>query len=86
MERPIRKVGDLINVTGTSHLGIILKIHEKAGQNKFYLVHDNITNKEKWIHESAVSEIEITQEDIEGVNITVTECVKWADQLTKTTD
>ena len=39
---------------GTNHLGIILKVHEKAGQNKFYLVHDNITNKEKWIHESAV--------------------------------
>ena len=54
MERPVRNIGDLINVMGTNHLGISLKVHEKAGQNKFYLVHDNITNKEKWIHESAV--------------------------------
>jgi hypothetical protein len=54
MERPIRKVGDLINVMGTSHLGIILKIHEKAGNTRFYLVHDNVTNKEKWMHESTI--------------------------------
>ena len=54
MERPVRDIGDLINVMGTNHLGIILKVHEKAGQNKFYLVHDNITNKEKWHHESVI--------------------------------
>jgi len=54
MERPIRKVGDLINVMGTSHLGIILKIHEKAGNTRFYLVHDNVTNKAKWMHESNI--------------------------------
>lgn len=39
---------------GTNHLGVILKVHEKAGQNKFYLVHDNVTNKENWHPESAV--------------------------------
>ena len=54
MERPVRNIGDLINVMGTNHLGIILKVHEKAGQNKFYLVHDNITNKENWHHESVI--------------------------------
>jgi len=54
MEKPVRNIGDLINVMGTSNLGIILKVHEKAGQNKFYLVHDNITNKEKWHHESVI--------------------------------
>ena len=54
MERQERNIGDLINVMGTSNLGIILKVHEKAGQNKFYLVHDNITNKEKWHHESVI--------------------------------
>jgi hypothetical protein len=30
------------------------------------------------------AEIEITEEEIEGVKITVTECVKWADEVTKT--
>jgi hypothetical protein len=54
MERQERNIGDLINIMGTSNLGIILKVHEKAGQNKFYLVHDNITNKEKWHHESVI--------------------------------
>tara|TARA_R100001015_G_C4547599_1_gene110214 strand:+ start:385 stop:612 length:228 start_codon:yes stop_codon:yes gene_type:complete len=54
MKRPVRNIGDLINVMGTNHLGVILKVHEKAGQKKFYLVHDNVTNKEKWIHENAV--------------------------------
>ena len=54
MERQERNIGDLINVMGTSNLGIILKVHEKAGQNKFYLVHDNITNKEQWHHESVI--------------------------------
>ena len=39
---------------GTNHLGIILKIHEKAGNTRFYLVHDNVTNKEKWMHESTI--------------------------------
>ena len=54
MERQERNIGDLINVMGTNHLGIILQVHEKAGQNKVYLVHDNVTNKEKCHHESAV--------------------------------
>ena len=57
MKRPIRQVGDLINVMGTNHLGIILKIHEKAGNTKFYLVHDNVTHKEKWLHENVVFDV-----------------------------
>ena len=54
MEQSERNIGDLINVMGTNHLGVILKVHEKAGQNKFYLVHDNVTNKEKWHPENVI--------------------------------
>ena len=31
-------------------------------------------------------EFEVETEEIEGIEITTTECAKWADELTKTTD
>jgi len=68
MERPVRNIGDLINVMGTNHLGIILKVHEKAGQKKFYLVHDNITNKEKWHPENAVFDAPCPSHNVELFN------------------
>ena len=65
MERPVRNIGDLINVMGTNHLGIILKVHERAGNNKFYLIYDNTTSKEKWIHENAAFDPEQYNPDVE---------------------
>ena len=70
MEREARQVGDLINVMGTKQLGIILKIHEKAGNNKFYLVYENTTSKEKWIHENAAFDPEQHNPDVELVHNT----------------
>ena len=70
MEREARQVGDLINVMGTKQLGIILRIHEKAGNNKFYLVYENTTSKEKWIHENAAFDPEQHNPDVELVHST----------------
>ena len=65
MERQEREVGDLINVMGTKQLGIILRVHERAGNSKFYLVYDNTTNKEKWIPENAAFDPEQYNPDVE---------------------
>ena len=65
MERETRQVGDLINVMGTKQLGVILKVHERAGSDKFYLVYDNTTNKEKWIPENAAFDPEQHNPDVE---------------------
>ena len=65
MERGTRQVGDLINVMGTKQLGVILKVHERAGSDKFYLVYDNTTNKEKWIPENAAFDPEQYNPDVE---------------------
>ena len=53
---------------GTKQLGVILKVHERAGSNKFYLVYDNTTNKEKWIHENAAYDPEQYDPDVELVH------------------
>ena len=68
MERQEREVGDLINVMGTKQLGIILRVHERAGNSKFYLVYDNTTNKEKWIPENAAFDPEQHDPDVELVH------------------
>ena len=68
MKRDGRQVGDLINVMGTKQLGIILRVHERAGNSKFYLVYDNTTNKEKWIHENAAFDPEQHDPDVELVH------------------
>jgi|TARA_R110000803_G_scaffold183207_1_gene245559 hypothetical protein len=68
MKKQERRVGDLINVMGTCHLGVILKIHDKAGASKFYLVHDNITNKEKWLHEKVVFDASCYNPNVELLN------------------
>ena len=65
MEREEREIGDLINVMGTKQLGVILKVHERAGSDKFYLVYDNTTNKEKWIPENAAFDPEQYNPDVE---------------------
>ena len=65
MQRETRQVGDLINVMGTKQLGIILRVHERAGNSKFYLVYDNTTNKEKWIPENAAFDPEQYNPDVE---------------------
>lgn len=65
MQRETRQVGDLINVMGTKQLGVILKVHERAGSDKFYLVYDNTTNKEKWIPENAAFDPEQYNPDVE---------------------
>ena len=65
MQRETRQVGDLINVMGTNQLGVILKVHERAGSDKFYLVYDNTTNKEKWIPENAAFDPEQYNPDVE---------------------
>ena len=65
MQRETRQVGDLINVMGTKQLGIILRVHERAGNSKFYLVYDNTTNKEKWIPENAAFDPEQHNPDVE---------------------
>ena len=65
MQRETREVGDLINVMGTKQLGVILKVHERAGSDKFYLVYDNTTNKEKWIPENAAFDPEQHNPDVE---------------------
>ena len=52
MKRPEWQIGDLIYIYDSSNLGVILKIHKKAGQDHFYLVHDNFTGKEHWIHKN----------------------------------
>ena len=65
MQRETRQVGDLINVMGTKQLGVILKVHERAGSDKFYLVYDNTTNKEKWIPENAAFDPEQHNPDVE---------------------
>jgi len=70
MERQEREVGDLINVMGTKQLGIILRVHERAGNSKFYLVYDNTTNKEKWIPENAAFDPEQYDPDVELVHST----------------
>ena len=54
MKEKMRKVGDLVNILGTDRLGIILKVHEKAGATRFYLVHDNVSNEKRWLHENAI--------------------------------
>ena len=65
MQRETRQGGDLINVMGTKQLGVILKVHERAGSDKFYLVYDNTTNKEKWIPENAAFDPEQYNPDVE---------------------
>jgi hypothetical protein len=68
MKKQERNVGDLVSVIGTDNLGIILKVHDKAGDSKFYLVYDNTTNKEKWIHENAAFDPEQQDPDVELVH------------------
>ena len=57
MKKQERDVGDLVSVIGTDNLGIILKVHDKAGDSKFYLVYDNTTHKEQWLQDSFVFDI-----------------------------
>jgi hypothetical protein len=54
MKRFEWQIGDLVNISYTNNLGVILKIHKKAGFDRFYLVHDNVTKKENWIHEDNI--------------------------------
>ncbi len=50
---------------GTNQLGVILTVHERAGSDKFYLVYDNTTKKEKWIPENAAFDPEQYHPDVE---------------------
>ena len=68
MEKPERKVGDLISVIGTDHLGIILKVHDQAGVCKFYLVYDNATNEEQWYKDSFVFDAPCPSHNVELFN------------------
>lgn len=65
MKKQERNVGDLVNVIGTDNLGIILKVHDKAGDSKFYLVYDNATHKEQWLQDSFVFDIPQSDPDVE---------------------
>jgi hypothetical protein len=51
----IWKIGDLIKMKKTGKLGVVIKLHEKAG-TPFYLVYDNLTKKQTWFPQSSVCE------------------------------
>ena len=68
MKKQERNVGDLVSVIGTDNLGIILKVHDKAGDSKFYLVYDNTTHKEQWLQDSFVFDIPHSDPNVELLN------------------
>ena len=68
MKKQERDVGDLVSVIGTDNLGIILKVHDKAGDSKFYLVYDNTTHKEQWLQDSFVFDIPHSDPNVELFN------------------
>ena len=47
------KIGDLVKILEDGKLGIVIKLHTKAG-TPFYLVHENLTNKQVWYPEYSI--------------------------------
>ncbi len=46
--KPIWKVGDLVKIPPKHKLGIVLKVHTKAGDGFHYLISEGNTNKASW--------------------------------------
>lgn len=47
------QIGDLVKILEDGKLGIVIKLHTKAG-TPFYLVHENLTNKQVWYPEYSI--------------------------------
>jgi hypothetical protein len=60
MNKPLWNVGDLVKIK--QNLGIILKVHTKAGDGFHYLVSDGETNKTKWLRETHLQPTEDTKQ------------------------